>query len=393
MIEKPIDKIAKADIESLVTARVSERKTLEYKLQLPSNQTDDKREFLYDVSSFANTSGGDIVFGIADERDSAGKPTGIPSPPQGLTQENLSGDILRMENMVRDGIDPRIAGIEWLPISGFPSGPVLIMRIPRSWIAPHMVTFGGASRFYARNSVGKYPLNVGEIRSAFLASSALGENLRRFRFERIAKAIENDLPLPLGEGAKILLHLVPLSALDPTSAHDVITGRVDLQLRLEPMSAPGGWNRRYNFDGLMTYPSGIASYAQLFRSGIIEAAEGDFFKWSQDGKSIPTTALEDEILKAVRGYLRLQKELGVLLPIAFLLTLIGVKGFVLSLPNRYLVHMRTGIDRDVLPIPEVLVQSYEASEHEILRPVLNALWQSGGFQNSFSYDENGNWKR
>jgi hypothetical protein len=278
MIEKPIDKIAKADIESLVTARVSERKTLEYKLKLPSNQTDDKREFLYDVSSFANTSGGDIVFGIADERDSAGKPTGVPSPPQGLTQENLSGDILRMENMVRDGIDPRIAGIQWLPISGFPSGPVLIMRIPRSWIAPHMVTFGGVSRFYARNSVGKYPLNVGEIRSAFLASSALGENLRRFRFERIAKAIENDLPFPVGEGAKILLHLVPLSALDPTSAHDVITGRVDLQLRLEPMSAPGGWNRRYNFDGLMTYPSGVASYAQLFRSGIIEAAEGRLFQ-------------------------------------------------------------------------------------------------------------------
>jgi hypothetical protein len=393
VIEKPIDKIEKIDIESLVTARVSERKTLEYKLQLPTNQTDDKREFLYDVSSFANTVGGDIVFGIADERDSAGRPTGMPMPPQGLTQENLSSEILRMENLVRDGIDPRIAGIEWLPIPGFPSGPILIMRIPRSWIAPHMVTFGGASRFYARNSVGKYPLNVGEIRSAFLASSALGENLRRFRFERIAKAIENDLPLPLGEGAKILLHLVPLSALDPTSAHDVITGSVDLQLRLEPMSAPGGWNRRYNFDGLMTYPSGVASYAQLFRSGIIEAAEGELFKWSQDGKSIPTTASEDEILKAVRRYLRLQRELGVLLPIAVLLTLIGVKGFVLSLPNRYLVHMRTGIDRDVLPIPEVLVQSYEASEHEILRPVFNALWQSGGFQNSFSYDENGNWRR
>jgi hypothetical protein len=393
VIEKPIDKIEKIDIESLVTARVSERKTLEYKLQLPTNQTDDKREFLYDVSSFANTVGGDIVFGIADERDSAGRPTGMPMPPQGLTQENLSSEILRMENLVRDGIDPRIAGIEWLPIPGFPSGPILIMRIPRSWIAPHMVTFGGASRFYARNSVGKYPLNVGEIRSAFLASSALGENLRRFRFERIAKAIENDLPLPLGEGAKILLHLVPLSALDPTSAHDVITGSVDLQLRLEPMSAPGGWNRRYNFDGLMTYPSGVASYAQLFRSGIIEAAEGELFKWSQDGKSIPTTASEDEILKAVRRYLGLQKELGVLLPIAVLLTLIGVKGFVLSLPNRYLVHMRTGIDRDVLPIPEVLVQSYEASEHEILRPVFNALWQSGGFQNSFSYDENGNWRR
>src|SRR6185437_7719057 len=102
-------------------------------------------EFLYDVSSFANTAGGDIVFGIGDERDTAGKPTGIPLPPQGLAQENLSSEILRMENLVRDGIDPRIAGIEWLPIAGFPSGPVLVMRIPRSCIGPHMVTFGGAS--------------------------------------------------------------------------------------------------------------------------------------------------------------------------------------------------------------------------------------------------------
>lgn len=393
MIEKPIDKIDKADIESLVSARVSERKTLEYKLQLPSNQTEDKREFLYDVSSFANTAGGDILFGIGDERDNTGKPTGVPLPPQGLAQENLSSEILRMENLVRDGIDPRIAGIEWLPIAGFPSGPVLIMRIPKSLIAPHMVTFAGASRFYARNSAGKYPLNVGEIRSAFLASSALGENLRRFRFERIAKAIENDVPLPLGEGAKILLHLVPLSALDPTTIRDVVTGGRDLQLRMEPMSGPGGWSRRYNFDGLMTFPSGVASYVQLFRSGIIEAAEGDFFKWTQDGKSIPTTALEDAILKAVPRYLRLQKEVGVPLPIAVLLTLIGVKGFALSLPHRYLVYSRMGVDRDVLPIPEVMVQSYEAPEHEILRPVLDALWQAGGFERSYSYDDSGEWSR
>ncbi|HET9281374.1 MAG TPA: ATP-binding protein [Candidatus Angelobacter sp.] len=394
MIEKPIDKIAKEDIESLVNTRKSERKTLDYKLQLPPSQPPEaKREFLYDVSSFANADGGDIVFGIADERDSAGKPTGMPASAEGLALENLSSEILRMENSVRDGIDPRIAGIEWQPIAGFSAGPVLVMRIPRSWIGPHMVTSGGVSRFYSRNSAGKYPLNVGEIRSAFLASSAIGESLRRFRFERIAKAIENDLPLSLGEGGKILLHLIPLSALDSTTVRDVVTGNRDLQLRMEPMSGPGGWSRRYNFDGLLTFPSGVASYVQLFRSGVIEAAEGDFFKWTQDEKSIPTSALEDAILKAVGRYLRLQKELGISLPIAVLLTLIGVKGFMLNVPHRYFVYSKIGIDRDVLPIPEVMVQSYELSEHEILRPVFDALWQSGGFERSLSYDDNGKWSR
>lgn len=139
---------------------------------------------------------------------------------------------------------------------------------------------------------GKIPLNVGEIRSAFLAASAFGDNLRRFRSERIARAIEIDLPLSLGDGAKILLHLVPLSALDPTAVRDVVTGSRDTHLRMEPMSGPGNWSRRYNFEGLMTFPSGIASFVQLLRSGVIEAAEGDFFKWTQDGKSIPTTALK-----------------------------------------------------------------------------------------------------
>jgi hypothetical protein len=333
------------------------------------------------------------VFGIADERDSTGKPTGMPASAEGLNLENLSSEILRMENSIRDGIDPRIAGIEWQPIAGFPAGPVLVMRIPRSWIGPHMVTSGGVSRFYSRNSAGKYPLNVGEIRSAFLAASAFGDNLRRFRSERIARAIENDLPLSLGDGAKILLHLVPLSALDPTAVRDVVTGRRDIQLQMEPMSGPGGWSSRYNFDGLMTFPSGIASYVQLFRSGVIEAAEGDFFKWTQDGKSIPTTTLEDAVLKAVGRYLKLQKELEISLPIAVLLTLIGVKGFVVNVPHRYFMFSKIGIDRDVLPISEVMVKSYEHSEHEILRPVFDALWQSGGFERSFSYDDNGAWSR
>jgi hypothetical protein len=53
------------------------------------------------------------------------------------------------------------------------------------------------------------------------------------------------------------------------------------------------------------------------------------------------------------------------LPIAVLLSLIGVKGFVVNVPHRYFAFSKIGIDRDVLPISEVMVQSYEHSEHEI----------------------------
>ena len=365
---------------------------MDYKVQLPKAHPDDRREFLYDVSSFANAAGGDIVFGIADERDSSGKATGIPASAEGIKVENLSSEILRLENLVRDGIDPRIAGIEWLPIDGFPNGTVLVMRVPKSWVAPHMVTFGGVSRFYSRNNAGKYPLNVGEIRSAFLASSAAGESLRGFRLERIAKALEDDLPLPLGQGFKILLHLVPLSALDPTNVRDVATGTGQQNyVKLRPLGADGAWNYRYNFDGWMAVVPGMQSYVQLFRSGVIEAGEGELFKWVQESQGIPTTALEDVILRALPRFLDVQKELGISLPITVLLTLVGAKGLVLHVPRRFSVFSHIRIDRDILPIPEVMIESYDILAHTLLRPVFDAMWQSGGFEKSFNYNDKGEW--
>src|SRR5215469_3816300 len=132
MIQKGIGSISKQDIESLVTAKVAEKRTLDYKEQLPDNSSESKREFLYDVSSFANAIGGDIIFGISDERDANGKPTGLPGLAPGLNLPNATDSITRLENLVRDGITPRIQGVEWQTISGFSSGSILVMRTPRS---------------------------------------------------------------------------------------------------------------------------------------------------------------------------------------------------------------------------------------------------------------------
>lgn len=43
---------------------VSEGRTIDYKRELPGNSDGDKKEFLADVSSFANTSGGDLILGV-----------------------------------------------------------------------------------------------------------------------------------------------------------------------------------------------------------------------------------------------------------------------------------------------------------------------------------------
>ena len=62
--EKEIENITEERINSFKDNQVAEDKHLEYKLILPSEKYDDKKEFLADVSSFANADGGVIFYGI-----------------------------------------------------------------------------------------------------------------------------------------------------------------------------------------------------------------------------------------------------------------------------------------------------------------------------------------
>jgi len=66
MINKHIDKIEFNDLEQLQSNVVLEGKTIEYKKLLPTNSDADRKEFLTDISSFSNASGGDLIFGISE---------------------------------------------------------------------------------------------------------------------------------------------------------------------------------------------------------------------------------------------------------------------------------------------------------------------------------------
>src|SRR5579862_4950245 len=103
MILKPLEDITQADIEALVADKVSEGQKLEYKQEIHGGKDADVKEFLADVSSFANAVGGDIVYGVEEERDASGKPTGIPTAARGLKEVNADATILRMQSSALSG--------------------------------------------------------------------------------------------------------------------------------------------------------------------------------------------------------------------------------------------------------------------------------------------------
>ncbi|MBC7252721.1 MAG: ATP-binding protein [Actinobacteria bacterium] len=149
----PLGSISERDLLALVENKVIEAKTIEYKEALPGNSDREKLEFLADVTSFANASGGDIIFGVRTK-------DGVPVDLCGLKQIIPDQEIARLENIMRDGISPRIVSKDLRAIRLQNGAEVIILRIPRSWALPHMVTYKKHFRFYTRNTNGKHPMDV-----------------------------------------------------------------------------------------------------------------------------------------------------------------------------------------------------------------------------------------
>jgi predicted HTH transcriptional regulator len=159
MISKPLNALALTDIEELIADEVGEGKTIEYKSALPGSTSDDRKEFLADVTSFANTDGGDLLFGVAQQK-------GVPQPGPGMVIANPDDLRQRLENLLRDGVQPCVPDVQLKFISAGAAEHVLLIRIRKSWASPHRVVIGRHGHFYARNSAGKYQLDVDQLRSA-----------------------------------------------------------------------------------------------------------------------------------------------------------------------------------------------------------------------------------
>lgn len=396
MIPKSINQITEQDLQTLIDNSVLEGKTIEYKQELPGSSDTDKKEFLADVSSFANASGGDLIYGITEDRTA-----GIPKKLEGLTITNVGEEILRLESTMRDGIKPRIL-INTQHINLPNSKVALIIRVPKSWISPHRVIFKGHDKFYSRSTNGKYPMDVGELRSAFNLSETLTERIRNFRVDRISKILANETtPEPLNDTAKIVLHLIPVISFNPAQRYEIS----DIASHPEKMPPINGSPTltlgRYNLDGFLTYyrqedlegKSCFYSYVQLFNNGIVEAVEGELLNPNRHrGElSIPSIAYEKALINSVSDYLGILKLLNVDLPIIIFLTLIGVKGYYMGVRGWLGSGSNTRIDRDILPLPERVLESYDNDAKDVLRHCFDSIWNACGYPRSENYDGSGKW--
>ena len=389
MLPKAIDQIKEEDLLALKDNAVIERKTLEYKQALPGGSDLEKREFLADVSSFANASGGDLLYGVSEDKE-----TGAPKAIDGFDIENIDKEKQRLDNMIRDGISPRIPSLTIHPVKLANSRVVIIIRIPKSWVSPHSVVNGKYHAFYSRNSSGKYPLDIGEIRVAFALSETVNEKIKNFRRDRIANIVANETPVVMNNNPKIILHLIPINSLSSLQNYDIDRIYSDTT-KLKPIYC-GGWNTRYNLDGILAYAWDSEkisySYVQLYRNGVIEAVETSLLEPYKGRKIIPSIAYEQKLVESLTGYINVIKELNVSLPLFISITLTNVKEYSMNVGENFFGREIYPIDRDILMAAENIIEDFNVKADKILKPCFDSIWNACGFPKSLNYSDTGEWK-
>ncbi len=383
MIAKQLDKITREDIERLIIDGVAERKNIEYKQQLPERNDAAKREFLADVSSFANTSGGDLIFGMVEVG-------GIATALNALRCGDLDEQMQWFNNVIQSGLSPRIR-YNSHAIKLDDDKYVIIFRIEQSWYGPHRVVFRQDGRFYARTTNGKYELDVNDLRNAFTSSNSVFEKLANFRSDRLIAISNGSTSVPLPNGPKLVIHVLPVEAFGRTSNVDV------LQLKDIPPLYPRGlssWRTRTNFDGRVCVAAGRedVAYTQVFRSGAIEAVQANLLPCYEAPLSL-NVEYEFAAVNFLPECFEILKALGCNPPVVVAISLLGVRG--MRIPAGGLRQLEIGspaaITQDHLLLPELMVDTLEPPPAGSLKSTLDLVWNACGYEESLLFDRDGNW--
>lgn len=376
----PLDE---ADLQWLIESGIPEGKTLEYKRDIPDGSDSGKVKFLRAVTAFANTDGGDLIFGLNADG-------GIARSFSPLEKSTVDSSLLRLESLIASSTEPRLSGVLFHQVPVAAGGSLIVVRVNRSWNAPHRVTVGNHAHFYGRNSVGCYPMDTSELRRAFNFAESFADRVRQFRNHRFSKISSGNFPVNFTAKAKLAIHILPLSSF--LGGKQIQLEQQSTALRNLPPPGSRSYDFRYNLDGWLSFSTvnqkEADSYVQVYRNGAIEGVMtlGDAYS----NEKILYGWYESHVVEFIENVFRFFTEFGIIPPIYIGLSLADVEGYSIHNNYRYFGgHKISGITS--FSVPEVQIDDLSLQPSVFMKDSFDNIWNAFGFPRSFNYTTDGAW--
>lgn len=387
LLGKRVDTLLPDDIVRLVENKVQENKSLDYKRDLKLNQDKDKKEFLFDMTSMANTEGGVFLFGVEESKDEKGQNTGTPELVVGVNIENFDKLTQQIEDLIKGNTDPVISSVS-IKLIEVEEKNVLAIGIAKSYGLPTMVTFNETNKFYRRRNSGKFTVDVYELNQMFMQNQVLKESAENFVKKRIDKVnLLKVFPI-LEQSFPFFLHVIPYNFLseqniDLSNAHNM-----NLSVIMKPLFC-GGWDTMFNVDGFATFgtKSGeyqkITSYDQLFRNGVYEVYTGELFEKYHTNNGGAITRMWGKhfmksVIEKIENIFKVYKEFKVEPPFLLSMNMQKVRGNVIMDGSNWSRSFLT----DEINFPILFIASFEQDLRQVLKTNFDILWQSVAYPHS-----------
>jgi hypothetical protein len=394
-IDKQLEQITEADLNGLIASGVKEGKDIEFKREINLSESDAKRKFIRSVAAFANTYGGHIVFGIEETN-------GVATSLHPLPGFNEDSEKLRLRDLIRAHIEPKVYGfnLHAVPLSG--GGHALVLWIPRGWAGPHMVTFGTDNRFYFRLGNGTTLMGAGEVQTAFATAESLPGRITALRLDRLSAISSGDIPMPFAKPGVLVLHIIPVNALNPLYTCDL--GSLIIQEQKVRSLLPTMFDDEvtssieHDFDSVIKMfckENDCYGYTKLFRNGVLEITDcyGVELDTNFLGQGFRTMRYERQLIELFPRWLETLRFANIDPPAAVALSLVGMSGRFPYVDPRHFRMSRQPrpIRHDPLLIPPSIIESFDIDGFGTLVPIFNRLWQASGIAKTLNIDKDGNW--
>ena len=382
---KRVESLSEDDILSLVDDKIPESLVLDYKRDFKIENDGDRSELLADITSFHNTEGGIILFGLEDEKDELNQSTGLPKLPTDnkVIIENFDKVKSQIEETVKNNTDPQLNHLSFSNLLSVNGCKIFAICIPKNLSLPTRVSFKNSSKFYRRRNTGKYLLDTHELYQVFIKQMEMKEKAEQFIAERSHESKNNGLINITSDWPGVLFHFIPLSYWENNFIEAFSDNGFSNQAQgiLRPLKSTPNISDYYCYEGLLllyedSYSNTI-SYNLLFRNGILESFADSFF----GSKRNPVTTtfygidLAKELITLIKNnlaYLTLHNIeppyiISMKLENMQNLRLIGDRGFVIG-----------NFKRDVIQLPSSMIYDPVKDIPKIFLNWFDIIWQSVG---------------
>jgi hypothetical protein len=370
---------------------IAEDRTLDYKRELGLESAvtlsrAGRLAFLIDVTAMANAEGGSILYG-ADEGEGLARGRICSLPGMAVEPDGIR---LTLAQLLRDLVDERLDGVESHAVSVSEGRYCLVVRVPASPLAPHMVNLRTEGpRFYSRGTVNNEPMDTRQIKEVALRAQTAIDRARARLLEReqpLARIIERRPLQSDGQRMDALsIHLLPLtSGRPPDLSRQALLDYMSRLVPWDDTSEGSGHRRRISLDGVasetMRHDDMSFRWTLLLRGGGVEFVALDR-SFGDEPIQFDGQGIEREVVNALSQARTLLADGFVSLPAMLALRMDHVRGRQLVPTGiRYRGSAGTFEQSPLVIEPEVVARWEDLPIS--LSSMLNVLWQSAGFDRS-----------